>query len=48
LIRDTGFAQAIGHAARQRVRARFLPTHFLGAHLELVDRIVASKAERQR
>jgi trehalose synthase len=48
LIRDTGFAQAIGHAARQRVRARFLPTHFLGAHLELVDRIVASKADLQR
>jgi trehalose synthase len=44
LIRDPGFAQAIGHAARQRVRARFLPPHFLGAHLELVDRIVASDA----
>jgi trehalose synthase len=40
LIRDIGFAQAIGHAARKRVRARFLPPHFLGAHLELVDRIL--------
>lgn len=40
LIRDVGFAQAIGHAARRRVRARFLPPHFLGAHLELVDRIL--------
>ena len=40
LIRDVGFAQAIGHAARRRVRARYLPPHFLGAHLELVDRIL--------
>ncbi len=45
LIRDAGFAQAIGHAARHRVRARFLPPHFLGAHLELVDRIVTAGAE---
>jgi trehalose synthase len=44
LIRDAGFAQAIGHAARSRVRARFLPTHFLGAHLELVARILPSNA----
>ena len=44
LIGDLGFAQAIGHAARQRVRARFLPPHFLGAHLELVARILASDA----
>jgi trehalose synthase len=41
LIRDLGFAQAIGHAARARVRARFLPPHFLGAHLQLVLRILA-------
>jgi trehalose synthase len=40
LVRDVGFAQAIGHAARRRVRARFLPPHFLGAHLELVDRLL--------
>jgi trehalose synthase len=44
LIRDVGFAQAIGHAARRRVRARFLPPHFLGAHLELTDRIVSEGA----
>ena len=44
LVRDLGFAQAIGHAARRRVRARFLPPHFLGAHLELVDRILAEDA----
>jgi trehalose synthase len=48
LIGDLGFAQAIGHAARQRVRARFLPPHFLGAHLELVDRIVAEPAVSPR
>jgi trehalose synthase len=40
LIRDVGFAQAIGHAARARVRGRYLPPHFLGAHLELVLRIL--------
>ena len=40
LIGDVGFAQAIGHAARARVRARYLPPHFLGAHLELVQRIL--------
>lgn len=40
LIGDVGFAQAIGHAARARVRARYLPPHFLGAHLELVHRIL--------
>jgi trehalose synthase len=43
LISDLGFAQAIGHAARKRVRARFLPPHFLGAHLELVDRILTEE-----
>jgi trehalose synthase len=47
LIRDAGFAQAIGHAARMRVRARFLPPHFLGAHLELVDRILAEEMAAQ-
>jgi trehalose synthase len=40
LIGDLGFAQAIGHAARERIRSRFLPPHFLGAHLELIDRIL--------
>jgi trehalose synthase len=40
LIRDVGFAQAIGHAARQRVRNRFLPPHFLGGHLTVIERIL--------
>ena len=40
LIADMGFAQAIGHAARERVRERFLPPHFLGAHLEVVRSIL--------
>jgi trehalose synthase len=40
LIVDAGFASAIGHAARERVRRRFLPPHFLGAHLELVRTII--------
>jgi trehalose synthase len=44
LIRDVGYAQAIGHAARRRVRARYLPPHFLGAHLALVDRILTENA----
>jgi len=43
LIGDVGFAQAIGHAARARVRARYLPPHFLGAHLELVQRILTER-----
>jgi trehalose synthase len=40
LLRDVGFAQAIGHAARARVRNRFLPPHFLGAHLSVIDRVL--------
>jgi trehalose synthase len=40
LIADLGFAQAVGHAARARVRNRFLPPHFLGGHLGLIDRIL--------
>jgi trehalose synthase len=40
LIRDVGLAQAIGHAARQRVRNRFLPPHFLGGHLTVIERIL--------
>jgi trehalose synthase len=46
LILDLGFAQAIGHAARARVRARYLPPHFLGAHLELVQRILTESERR--
>jgi trehalose synthase len=42
LIVDMGFAQAIGHAARERVRKRFLPPHFLGGHLELVRSILTA------
>jgi trehalose synthase len=42
LIGDMGFAQAIGHAARERVRDRFLPPHFLGAHLELIRIILTT------
>jgi trehalose synthase len=40
LIGDLAYADAIGHAARERVRGRFLPSHFLGAHLEVVRGIV--------
>jgi trehalose synthase len=40
LIADLGFAQAVGHAARERVRNRFLPPHFLGGHLGVIDRIL--------
>jgi trehalose synthase len=40
LIGDLAYADAIGHAARERVRGRFLPPHFLGAHLEVVRGIV--------
>jgi trehalose synthase len=40
LISDLGFAQAIGHAARERVRSRYLPPHFVGAHLEVVRELL--------
>jgi trehalose synthase len=40
LLRDVGFAQAIGHAARERIRSRFLPPHFLGSHLSVIERIL--------
>ena len=40
LIGDVGYGHAIGHAARDRVRERFLPPHFLGGHLEVVRRIL--------
>jgi trehalose synthase len=41
LIADLAVAQAIGHAGRQRVRRRFLPPHFLAAHLDVIDRLLA-------
>lgn len=41
LIGDLGYAQAIGHAARERVRERFLPPHYLGGHLNVVRAIVS-------
>jgi trehalose synthase len=40
LLRDVEFAGAIGHAGRQRVRNRFLPAHFLGRHLAVIDGIL--------
>jgi trehalose synthase len=40
LISDLGYSQAIGHAARERVRSRFLPPHFVGAHLEVVRELL--------
>ena len=40
LVSDAGFATAVGHAARKRVRERFLPPHFLGAHLKVLLRVV--------
>ncbi|HET6714261.1 MAG TPA: glycosyltransferase [Actinomycetota bacterium] len=39
LLRDEPLAVEIGHAARQRVRSRFLAPHFLSAHLELALRV---------
>lgn len=48
LIGDLGFAQAIGHAARERVRIRFLPPHFLGRHLGVIDRLLAPEAASRR
>ena len=41
LIGDMGFAHAMGHAARRRIRDRFLPPHFLGGHLALVARVLS-------
>jgi trehalose synthase len=48
LIADLGFAQAIGHAARERVRTRYLPPHFLGAHLGVIDRILREVLRQPR
>jgi len=39
LLRDEPLAVEIGHAARRRVRSRFLAPHFLAAHLELALRV---------
>jgi len=39
LLRDEPLAVEIGHAARRRVRSRFLAPHFLAAHLELASRV---------
>ena len=41
LLRDEMLAVEIGHAARQRVRERFLAPHFIAAHLELAVRVSA-------
>ena len=40
LLGNPVFAGAIGHASRERVRDRFLPPHFLGAHLRVVQGIL--------
>jgi trehalose synthase len=40
LLQDVEFARAIGHAGRERVRSRFLPPHFLGRHLAVIDGIL--------
>ena len=40
LIGDLGYADAIGHAGRERIRERFLPTRFLRQYLELIDSLV--------
>ena len=42
LLRDQLLAVEIGHGARARVRERFLAPHFLSAHLELMDRVIAA------
>jgi trehalose synthase len=40
LLDDQLRAVEIGHAARSRVRARYLAPHFLAAHLELMTRVI--------
>jgi trehalose synthase len=47
LVHDPGFASAIGHGARERIRLRFLPPHFLAAHLELIDELLAAEPRLQ-
>ena len=39
LVRERQFAAELGHAARHRVRSRFLAPHFLAVHLELAVRV---------
>ncbi len=41
LLRDPGFAQAMGHAGRERIRGHFLPPRFLSKHLDLATGIAA-------
>lgn len=43
LLRDELRAVEMGHAARSRVRERFLPPHFLAAHLELTAEVVEAR-----
>ncbi len=38
LVREPALAAELGTAAKNRVRERFLPPHFLAAHLALVER----------
>jgi trehalose synthase len=45
LLRDQLLAVEIGHGARARVRERFLAPHFLSAHLELMDRVIAGSGD---
>jgi trehalose synthase len=40
LIRDLGYADAIGHAGRERIREHFLPTRFLSRYVELIDSMI--------
>jgi len=40
LFLDADRADALGWAAKQRVRDRFLPPQYLGAYLELIEKIV--------
>jgi trehalose synthase len=42
MLRDPGLAAALGHAARERVRTRFLPPHQLSSLLELVEHVLLS------
>jgi trehalose synthase len=42
LLEDPAAGARMGAAARQRVCERYLVPHYLGAYLELIDRISAS------
>jgi trehalose synthase len=41
LLEDRDRAERLGVAARERVRDRFLPPHYLSANLELIDDVLA-------